>query len=74
MSDRRIYAGYYRRYDGKVIYAVTIAKDTDTDEEVVIWTPNVYSDKRAYYTMSRRSFFDRIFIDGVRQPKFKRRT
>ena len=47
MVDRRIYAGDYRRYDGKVIYVVTMAKDADTDEGVVIWTPNVYSDKCA---------------------------
>ena len=74
MVDRRIYAGYYKRYDGKVIYVVTMAKDTDTDEDVVIWTPNVYSDKRAYYTMSKRSFCGCAFVDGVRQPKFKRQT
>ena len=74
MADRRIYAGYYRRYDGKVIYVVTMAKDADTDEEVVIWTPNVYSDKRAYYTMSKGSFCQSVLIDGVRQLKFKRQT
>ena len=74
MTDRRIYAGYYRRYDGKVIYVVTMAKDADTDEEIVIWTPTVYSDKRVYYTMSKRSFCEDILIDGVRQPKFKRQT
>ena len=74
MADRRIYAGYYRRYDGKVIYVVTMAKDADTDEDVVIWTPNVYSDKRAYYTMSKESFCESVLIDGVRQPKFKRKT
>ena len=48
MADRRIYAGYYRRYDGKVIYVVAMAKDTDTNEEVVIWTPTVLSEKRTY--------------------------
>lgn len=74
MADRRIYAGYYRRYDGRVIYVVTMAKDADTDEEMVIWTPNVYADRRAYYTMSKRSFCDSVLIDGVRQPKFKRQT
>lgn len=74
MADRRIYTWYYRRYDGKVIYVITMAKDADTDEEVVIWTPNVYSDKRAYYTMSKCSFCDCVFVDGVRQPKFKRQT
>ena len=74
MAGRRIYAGYYRRYDGKVIYVVTMAKDADTDEDVVIWTPNVYAGKRAYYTMSKRSFCESVIVDGVRQPKFKRQN
>ena len=46
MADRRIYAGYYRRYDGKLIYVVTVAKDADTDEEMVVWTPATYSEKQ----------------------------
>ncbi len=74
MADRRIYAGYYRRYDGKLIYVVTVAKDSDTDADVVVWTPNVYSEKRTYYTMSKQSFCEPILADGVRQPKFKRQT
>ena len=49
MPDRRIYAGYYRRYDGKMIHVVTLAKDADTDEDTVIWTPIAYSEKRTYY-------------------------
>lgn len=57
-----------------MIYVVTMAKDADTDEDVVIWTPNVYSDKRAYYTTSKGSFCESLLIDGVRQPKFKRQT
>ena len=48
MADRRIYAGYYRRYDGKLIYVVTVAKDADTDEEMVVWTPATYSEKHTY--------------------------
>lgn len=39
MANRRIYAGYYRQYDGKVVYVVTMAKDADTDKEMIIWTP-----------------------------------
>ena len=35
MADRRIYAGYYRRHDGKMIYVVTMAKDADTNEDTV---------------------------------------
>ena len=74
MADRRIYAGYYRRYDGKIICVVTMAKDADTDEDVVIWTPTVFSDKRTYYTMSKRSFCEYVSVDGVRKAKFKRQT
>ena len=74
MADRRIYAGYYRRYDGKMIYVVTMAKDADTDEDVVIWMPTVFSEKRTYYTMSKRSFCEYVSVDGVRKAKFKRQT
>ena len=38
MAGRRISAGYYRRYDGKVVYVVSLATDADTDEEMVVWT------------------------------------
>ena len=38
MAGRRICAGYYRRYDGKVVYVVSLAMDADTGEETVIWT------------------------------------
>lgn len=34
MADRRIYAGYYRRYDGKIIYVVTMAKDATAPQIV----------------------------------------
>ena len=33
MAGRRICAGYYRRYDGKVVYVVSLATDSDTGEE-----------------------------------------
>ena len=74
MADRRIYAGYYRRYDGKMIYVVTMAKDADTDEDIVIWTPTAFSKNRAYYTMSKRSFCEDVLVDGVRKAKYKRQT
>ena len=74
MADRRIYAGYYRRYDGKMIYVVTMAKDADTDEDTVIWTPTAFSKNRTYYTMSKRSFCEYVSVGGVRRTKFKRQT
>ena len=38
MAGRRICAGSYRRYDGKVVYVISTATDADTGEEIVIWT------------------------------------
>ncbi len=46
MAEKRIYAGYYKRYDGTVIYVVTTARDADTGEETVIWTPDANSLRR----------------------------
>jgi len=33
--DKRVYAGYYKRYDGKLFYVVTMAKDGLTSEDMV---------------------------------------
>lgn len=74
MADRRIYAGYYRRYDSKLIYVVTVAKDADTGEEMVVRAPATYLEKHTYYTTSKHSFCESVLVDGVRQPKFKRQT
>ena len=74
MANRRIYAGYYRRYDGKIIYVVTTAKDSDTNEEMVIWTPSPYAEKRSFFTMSKVSFCEDVVVDGKPQPKFTRQT
>ena len=57
-----------------MIYVVTMAKDADTNEDTVIWTSTVFSEKRADYTMSKRSFSEYISVGGVRKAKFKRQT
>lgn len=74
MVNRRIYAGYYRRYDGKIIYVVTMAKNSDTNEEMIIWTPSPYAEKRSFFTMSKVSFCEDVVVDGKPQPKFTRQT
>ena len=38
MAERKIRAGYYQRYDRKVVYVISLATDADTGEESVIWT------------------------------------
>ena len=44
MAGIRICAGYYRRYDGKVVYVVSLATDSDNGEEVVIWITYPFAD------------------------------
>ena len=53
MTERRIRAGYYRRYDGKVVYVASLATDVDTGEESVIWTTYPFADAPKYYTSSK---------------------
>ena len=53
MSERKIRAGYYRRYDGKVVYVASLATDVDTGEESVIWTTYPFADAPKYYTSSK---------------------
>ena len=36
MALKRVFAGFYTRYDGKPIYVVRVVKDIDTGEAVVI--------------------------------------
>ena len=38
MAGRQIFAGYYRRYDDKVAYVISLDTNADTGEEMVIWT------------------------------------
>ena len=72
MAGRRICAGYYRRYDGRVIYVISTATDADTDEETVIWTPYPFADVPRYCTSSKKSFCAFVEVDGERRAKYKR--
>ena len=72
MAGRRICAGYYRRYDGKVVYVVSLATDTDTGEEAVIWTTYPFADLPRYWTSSKKSFCAFVKVDGERKAKYKR--
>ena len=72
MAGRRICAGYYRRYDGKVIYVVPLATDADTGEETVIWTSYPFADVPRYCTSSKKSFCAFVKVDGERKAKYKR--
>ena len=72
MAGGRICAGYYRRYDGKVVYVVSLATDADTGEETVIWTTYPFADVPRYYTSSKKSFCAFVEVNGERKAKYKR--
>ena len=72
MAGRRICAGYYRRYDGKVVYVISTATDDDTGEETIIWTAYPFAETPKYYTSSKKSFCAFAEMDGERKAKYKR--
>ena len=72
MAGRRICAGYYRRYDGKVVYVISLATDADTGEESVIWTTYPFAAVPRYYTSSKKSFCAFVEVNGERRVKYKR--
>ena len=72
MAGRRICAGYYRRYDGKVVYVISTATDADTGEETVIWTSYPFADVPRYCTSSKKSFCAFVKVDGERKAKYRR--
>ena len=72
MAGRRICAGYYRRYDGKVVYVISTATNADTGEETVIWTSYPFADVPRYCTSSKKSFCAFVKVDGERKAKYKR--
>ena len=72
MGGRRICAGYYRRYDGKVVYVVSLATDDDTGEETVIWTAYPFAEVPKYCTSSKKSFCAFVEVDGEWKAKYKR--
>lgn len=44
MAGGRIYVGYYRRYNRKVVYVISLVTDADTVEESVIWITYPFAD------------------------------
>ncbi len=70
---KRVFAGYYRRYDSKHIYVVDIIKDIDTGEEIVICKNDSYNDY-SYYAITKQSFCESITVNGKTVVKYKRAT
>ena len=75
-SLKRVYAGYYTRWDKKRIYVVRVVKDIDTGEEIVICKDASFSkkDNEDYYTITKASFCEQVEVDGILRDKYVRQT
>lgn len=74
MAVKRVFAGYYKRYDGKPIYVVRVVKDIDTGEPIVICKDASFAREgnEDYYTISLRSFCEQTEADGELRDKYIR--
>ena len=76
MAVKRVFAGYYTRYDGKRIYVVRVVKDIDTGEAVVICKDASFirEGNEEYYTIRLESFCEQVNVDGILKDKYIRQT
>ena len=70
---RRIFAGYYKRYDGMPFYVVDVVRDLETRREVVICR---YDDGKAngYFTLTMEAFCSEVDYNGKQIKKYFRDT
>ena len=76
MALKRVFAGFYTRYDGKPIFVVRELKDIDTGESIVVCKDAGFSkeDNEHYYLIRYASFCEQVEVDGVLRDKYVRQT
>lgn len=76
MALKRVFAGFYTRYDGKPIFVVQVLKDIDTGESIVVCKDASFSkeDNEHYYLIRYTSFCEQVEVDGVLRDKYVRQT
>ena len=70
--SRRIFAGFYRRYDSKFVYVAAVVPDADTGEQMVIFHEGIDACECKYYCMTKESFCETVEVNGERVDKFTR--
>ncbi len=71
-KERRIFAGYYKRYDGMPFYVVDVVQDLETGQEVVICRNNL--ERKNYFTLTKEAFCAKIDYNGKMIKKYFRAT
>ena len=76
MAQKRVFAGFYTRYDGKPIFVVRVLKDIDTGESIVVCKDASFAkeDNEHYYLIRYTSFCEQVEVDGVLRDKYVRQT
>ena len=76
MALKRVFAGFYTRYDGKLIFVVRVLKDIDTGESIVVCKDASFAkeDNEHYYLIRYASFCEAVEVDGVLRDKYVRQT
>ena len=70
--NRRLFKGYYKRFDGKLVYVVAIMTDVDTGDQNVIFHYGYSAYDRKFHSMSKESFCEKVEVDGEYVDKFTR--
>ena len=70
MALKRVFAGFYTRYDGKPIFVVRVLKDIDTGESIVVCKDASFSkeDNEHYYLIRYASFCEGWCAAGQIRP------
>lgn len=63
--------GIYEHYKGNRYQVIGIARDTETDEDSVIYRP-LYESEVAYWSRPYAMFMDTVSVNGVIAPRFKK--
>ena len=76
MALKRVFTGFYTRYDGKPIFVVRVLKDIDTDESIVVCKDASFAkeDNEHYYLIHYASFCEKVEVDGELRDKYVRQT
>ena len=74
MALKRVFAGFYTRYDGKPIFVVRVLRDIDTGEAIVVCKDASFSreDNEHYYLIRYTSFCEKVEVDGGLRDKYVR--
>ena len=71
-KERRIFAGYYKRYDGGLhFYVIRVVPNLITGEDVMLCRNDSFKDL-SYFVLTRKEFDSKVECDGKKVKKYYR--